>query len=258
MKRNRPLAEYRRIGHAGRMKRQRLARFHWLSSLISCGAAMLALQSASAHQFWLETTEDGKFIARFGEAGENGKKPEYEKSPGVLDKMQGVSVWSMYPAKSGIEPELYKVAPKEDGFLIEEASSKLPLLAQTSFPVRKREATAERPASASYTTAFARWQPKGVVGEPTTTLDLIPAAESGKATVYYKGRPVAGVKVTLFSPIAEPLALESDAEGSVSFKAEGKGDFVLWAHHSEPAAGTYLGSAYTALSYMVCLSWKQD
>ncbi|WAC20055.1 hypothetical protein OVA24_01515 [Luteolibacter sp. SL250] len=240
------------------MKKQRLTRAFWLSWLIRGGAAGLTLQAASAHQFWLERTQDGKFIARFGEAGSNGEKPGYEKSPGVLDKMQGISVWSMYPAKSGIEPELYKAKPQEDGFLVEDASAKLPLLAQTTFPVRKRAATAERPASASFTTAFARWQPAGATGEPTTTLDVIPAAEGGKATVYYKGKPVAGARVTLFSPTAEPLRMESDAAGNVTFKAGGKGDFILWAHHSEPATGTYLGTDYTSLSYMICLCWRVE
>ncbi len=238
--------------------KQRLSLFLRLFPLIACGAVILCAPSASAHQLWLERAPDGKFMVRFGEAGSNGGKPEYEKSPGVLDKMQGVSVWTMYPAESAIEPELYKPVPKEDGFLVEEASSKLPLLVQTSFPVRKRPATEKAPASASFTTAFARWQPKGAVTQPVTTLDLIPAAEGGKATVYYKGQPVSGVKVTLFSPASEPVAMESGADGTVSFKAEGKGDFVLWAHHSEPATGTYLGSPYTALGYMVCLSWKEE
>ncbi|HVJ44879.1 MAG TPA: hypothetical protein VM511_00735 [Luteolibacter sp.] len=238
--------------------KQRLTSFKWLSTLITCGAAIVSIQSAAAHQLWIERSGDGKFTVRFGEAGSNGEKPEYEKSPGVLDKMQGLSVWTMFPAKSDIEPELYKATPQEDGFVVEEVSEKLPLLAQTAFPVRKREATADRPASASFTTAFARWQPKGVQAEPTTTLDLIPSPEGGKATVYFKGKPVAGVKVTLFSPASKPVPLESGADGTVTFNGEGKGDFILWAHHSEPAEGLYLGSPYTALGYMVCVSWNQD
>lgn len=240
------------------MKKQRLTRSFWLSWLIRGGMAALTLQGASAHQFWLERGEEGKFIARFGEAGSNGEKPGYERSPGVLDKMQGISVWTMYPAKSEIEPELYKAKPVEDGFVIEDASSKLPLLAQTTFPVRKIPARAGRPETTSFTTAYARWQPKGAVGEPTTTLDLIPAQEGGKATVYYKGKPAAGVRVILFSPAAETVSMESDATGTVNYKAEGKGGFILWAHHSEPAEGTYLGSSYTALGYMICLTWTQE
>jgi len=234
------------------MKKQRLTRSFWLSWLTLGGAALLSIQAASAHQFWLERADDGKFIVRFGEAGSNGEKPGYEKSPGVLDKMQGVSVWTMYPAKSAIEPELYKAKPLEDGFVVEDASAKLPLLAQTTFPVMKRND------KAAFTTAFARWQPKGVAAEPTTTLDLIPASEEGKATVYFNGKPAAGVTVMLFSSTAEPLDLKSDAEGNVTYKAEGKGEFILWAHHREPATGTYLGSAFDAHQYMVTLSWKQD
>lgn len=240
------------------MKKQRISRSFWLSWFLRGSAAALLLQSASAHQFWIERKEDGNFIVRFGEAGSKEGKAEYERSPGVLDKMQGVSVWSMYPSKSGIEPELYKAKPQEDGFLVEDASKKLPLLAQTTFPVRKLRAEEGKPAPASFTTAFARWQPAGVAAEPTTTLDLIPAEEEGKATVYYHGKPQAGVTVMLFTAAVEPLTMKSDAEGKVSFPAEGKGDFILWAHHTEPATGTYLGSAYNAQTYMVCLCWKKD
>lgn len=234
------------------MMKRRVTSSHYLSVLVACGAAVVAVPRVSAHQFWLEKGEKGRFVVRFGEAGSNGEKPEYERSPGVLDKMQGVSVWTMYPGKSGIEPELYKAKPLEDGFVVEEVSEKLPLLAQTTFPVRKREGTA------SFTTAFARWQPKGVEAEPVTTLDLIPAAEGGKVTVFYKGKPARDVNVLVFSPASEPVEAKSGEDGSVSFKSEGKGDFVVWAYHSEPAEGVYLGTGYTALTYMVCLSWKQD
>lgn len=212
-----------------------------------------SLESAAAHQLWIEKGEKGGFVVRFGEAGSNGKKPEYEKSPGVLDKMQGVSVWTMFPVKSGIEPELYKVKPLEDGFAVEEASEKLPLLVQTTFPVRKREATADRPAMASFTTAFARWQPKGVEAEPVATLDLIPAADGGKVTVFYKGKPAPNVNVVVFGPSSEPVQGKSGDDGSVEIK-ESEGDLVVWAYHSEPAEGIYLGSKYTGLTYMICLS----
>lgn len=218
----------------------------------------MSVQTAAAHQFWIERAEDGKFVVRFGEAGSNGDKPEYEKSPGVLDKMQGLSVWTMYPAKSGIEPELYKAKPQEDGFVVEEVVAKLPLLAQTTFPVRKREASADRPAMASFTTAFARWQPKGVEAEPVTTLDLIPSADGGTVTVFYKGKPAPDVTVVVFGPSSEPVRSKSGADGTVVLKSEDKGDVIVWAYHGEPSEGTYLGSKYTDLSYMICLSLKKD
>ncbi|MFT3991016.1 MAG: hypothetical protein QM680_06355 [Luteolibacter sp.] len=222
--------------------------------LIACGIAALTLQSASAHQFWIERADD-KFIVRFGEAGSNGEKPEYEKSPGVLDKLQGVSAWSMFPAKSGSDPELLKAKPQGDGFLIEEVPSKLPLLAQTTFPVRKRAAAEGKPASASFTTAFARFQPAGAEATPTTTLDLVPS-EKGKATLYFKGKPLAAGKVTLFGSSAKPVSLQADEQGAVTIPADAKGDVLLWAYHSEPAEGVYLGSSYNSLGYMVTLSYK--
>ncbi|MFT4177437.1 MAG: hypothetical protein QM627_12390 [Luteolibacter sp.] len=226
-----------------------------ITSLIACGVAVFSIQTASAHQFWIERTE-GKFIVRFGHTGSKDEKAGYEKSPGALDKLQGVSTWTQFPEQSGSSPEIYKVKNEEDGFSVEEAPAKLPFLAQGAFPVRKWAGKDGKPDISSYTTAFARWQPATAEAKPVTTLDLLPSTEKGKATLYFKGKPLAGHKVTLFASNLESASLETDAQGVVSIPADAKGDVILWAHHSEPAEGTFLGSSYNSLGYTITLSYK--
>lgn len=204
--------------------------------------AALSVTAASAHSVWIETFE-GKLVVRFGEVG-----TEYEKSPGYLDQLELPKA-----ANSAITVEKGK-----DLFLLKEAKPEEASVISTKFPVMEKPATEKKPASARWPQFYARWHVAGAPVTPVSVLDIVPAAEAGKATVYYKGKPLPEAELTLIKPDGKEVDLKADAEGVVKYTAEGKGLFVLSvAGYSETASGTYEGKNYTVISHNSSLAWNQ-
>lgn len=224
-----------------------------LSNLLRRSANRLALSAltsfsitaASAHSVWIETVE-GKLVVRFGEVG-----VEYEKSPGHLDEL---SLPTAKDAKGGnLETE-----KATDHFLLKDAKPEGPVVIFTMFPVMERPATATKPASARWPQFYARWQVAGAAVEPVSTLDIVPAKEVGKATVYFKGKPLPAIEVVQILPDGKEKYLTSDASGVVTFTAEGRGLHVLRvAGYSETSSGTHEGKGYTVISHNSSVAWNQ-
>lgn len=211
-------------------------------NLFLTALAALSVHSASAHSVWIETLE-GKLVVRFGEVG-----TDYEKSPGYLDQLE-------LPKVAG---EKITVEKGGDFFLLKDAKPAEPSVISTKFPVMETPATEAKPASARWPQFYARWQVAGAAVTPVSTLDIVPAAEAGKATVYFKGKPLAEAGLTLIKPDGKEVDLKADGEGVVKFTAEGKGLFVLSvAGYSETASGTYEGKNYTVISHNSSLAWNQ-
>lgn len=207
--------------------------------------AAFSITASSAHSVWIETVE-GKLVVRFGKVG-----VEYEKSPGHLDEL------SLPTAKdaTGGKIETEKAA---DHFLLKEAKSEGPVVIFTMFPVMERPATGTKPASARWPQFYARWQVAGASVEPVSKLDIVPAKEVGKATVYFKGKPLPAIEVVQILPDGKEKYLTSDASGVVTFTADGKGLHVLKvAGYSETVNGTHEGKNYTVISHNSSVAWNQ-
>lgn len=204
--------------------------------------AAISVNAASAHSVWIETLE-GKLVVRFGEVG-----TEYEKSPGYLDQLELPK-----PVDARITVEKGK-----DLFLLKNSKAEEASVISTKFPVMEKPATDKKPASARWPQFYARWQAAGAPVTPVSTLDIVPAAEAGKATVYFKGKPLPEAELTLIRPDGKEVDLKADGEGVVKYTAEGKGLFVLSvAGYSETASGTYEGKNYTVISHNSSLAWNQ-
>lgn len=218
----------------------RLSRQLFLTAL-----AALSVNVASAHSVWIESLE-GKLVVRFGEVG-----TDYEKSPGYLDQLELPKVADAKDGKITVEKG-------GDFFLLKDAKPAESSVISTKFPVMEKPATDKKPASARWPQFYARWQVAGAAATPVSTLDIVPAAEAGKATVYFKGKPLAEAELTLIKPDGKEVDLKADGEGVVKFTAEGKGLFVLSvAGYSETVGGTYEGKNYTVISHNSSLAWNQ-
>ncbi|MES2658111.1 MAG: hypothetical protein V4689_05805 [Verrucomicrobiota bacterium] len=204
--------------------------------------AAISVNLASAHSVWIESL-DGKLLVRFGEVGEM-----HEKSPGALDKLV---------LDYAINAKGEKVAA-EKGVDFFQLTPKQACAIAASFPVMEKPAQGDKPASARLPCFYARWHVVGAAALPVSMLDIVPAQETGKATVYFKGKPLPAAELTLIKPDGKEIDLKADGEGEVKFTAEGKGLFVLLvAGYSEAATGNHEGKSYTVISHNSSLAWNQ-
>ncbi|GAA5128109.1 hypothetical protein JIN84_07730 [Luteolibacter yonseiensis] len=219
--------------------------FRFSRRVLFAAITAFSMNAASAHSVWIETLE-GRLLVRFGEVG-----TEYEKSPGYLDQLELPKVADTKDGKITVEKGA-------DFFLLKDAKPAEASVISTKFPVMEKPATEKKPASARWPQFYARWQVAGAAVTPVSVLDIVPAAEGGKATVYFKGKPLPEAELTLIKPDGKEVDLKADAEGVVKFTAEGKGLFVLSvAGYSETANGTYEGKNYTVISHNSSLAWNQ-
>src|SRR5690606_27095119 len=93
---------------------------------------------------------------------------------------------------------------KTDGYLLEGASAKSSAQLETGFTVMGKAGNPEKPARKPY--FYARWHAltEGA-GKPALNFDLVPTGEKGKVCVYFRGKPLAGVKVKLYPPAEEEV-----------------------------------------------------
>lgn len=225
-----------------------LARFSSRSVFVALAA--LAIHSAAAHSVWIETMDD-KLVVRFGEVGEKN-----EKSPGYLDSLS-LPEATTAPQTADKKGEKISVEKGVDFFLLKETKPGQASVISTIFPVMEKSATDDKPASARWPQFYARWHVAGTAASPLSTLDIVPATEAGKATVYFKGKPLPEAELTLIQPGGKEIDLKADAEGVVKFTAETKGLYVLSvAGHSETVNGTYQDKNYTVISHNSSLSWE--
>lgn len=211
-------------------------------------SAALSFGNASAHSVWIEQLE-GKLLVRFGEVGDN-----YEKSPGYLDKLELPAAVDQKGGKLAVEKGA-------DFFLLKDTAPTAPSVASTAFPVMEKPATDTKPASARWPQFYARWHVAGTevaAPVPVSTLDIVPSMEGGKATVYFKGKPLPEAELTLIQPDGKEVDLKADAAGVVKFSSAGKGLHVLCvAGYSETADGTYQDKSYTVISHNSSLAWVE-
>lgn len=221
-----------------------------------------------AHEVWIEDTPEGLLVVRFAEYGE-----KFEKSPGALDALTLPFAWA--PAAEATaggnesrgareerdiragKVDAFEVQKKADGFALVGSAASKPAQIETGFTVMGKAGDPGKPARKPY--FYARWQPAGAgAGQPALNFDLVPTGQKGEVRVYFRGKPLAGVKVTLHPPGEGDKELTSDADGLVHFSAEKPGLYLLSAaHQRESIAGFFGGKGYDAISHNCSLSWRQ-
>jgi hypothetical protein len=226
-----------------------------------------------AHEVWIEDTPEGQLVVRFAEYGE-----KFEKSPGALDALTLPFAWAPAaetpkeaPATAENENrgdkedrdiragkvDAFEVQKKADGFALVGSAAAKPAQIETGFTVMGKPGDPEKPARKPF--FYARWHPPGAgAGQPALNFDLVPTGQKGEVRVYFRGKPLSGVKVTLYPPAEGEKDLVSDADGLVHFSAEKPGLYLLAAaHQREAVAGYFGGKGYDVISHNCSLSWRQ-
>ncbi len=195
--------------------------------------------SAFAHTVWIEPL-DGQIVIRFAEPDGN-----FEKSPGHLDSLSGPVAFTVITnAARGVE------SPKmTNHFQMISASPTNAAGVESIFTVR----AARKPHF------YARWQPAGAgAGVPMLTFDLVPTGKPGEVRVYFRGKPLGGLKATLRTPDEKDKEIAVDADGFIRFTSTQSGQHLLTIpHYRENLAGFHAGRAYEQTSHNTALTWRQ-
>ena len=218
---------------------------------LAAGLLLGIATTASAHQIWIEQAEGRGAMVRFGEFGENLR----EASPGLLDKFRQPTA-TLHSAQGEKRGDVVKGA---DGFRVPfEAGPGETILAEdAAYPLYTwkqgdRETTNWFHPAARLVTSFEE-QP------PRLALDLVPAGEPGRFTLYYKGKPRPKTKVALVTQSGWMKEATTDENGEVAFDLPWKGRYVAEVSVNERTGGERNGPAgaeqYDGVSFVTTLSF---
>lgn len=218
------------------------------AAVLTC-ATLAALNTAHAHQVWLENT-GGQARLHFGEFNENLR----ETSPGRLDQFKGVPVLELQ--RTGAPAQRLDGQLGKDAFVYAttgNTSTADTLFATPTYPVIDRS---KRNLPAMFWQPSARWVAslaKPVA--PTAPLDLVPTGKPGELKVVYKGAPLPKAKVQLAAPSGWTREAEAGEDGTVTFVTPWKGQYVAEVKHSDKTPGEAQGEKYGEASYVTTLTF---
>ncbi|WCM92034.1 DUF4198 domain-containing protein [Acidovorax sp. NCPPB 2350] len=209
--------------------------------------AACAAGTAQAHQVWIEASGTQARL-HFGEYADS----LVEKSPGALDKFQGVPVLQAQRAGTASRVEGQKTATAFAYTLPAAADT---LLAEAGYPIIDRSKSGQpalqwRPA--------ARW----VAGlsqavAATAPLDVVPTGRAGELHVVFNGQPLPKAHVTLVAPSGWAREATTGADGTVQFALPWKGQYVAEVKHADKTAGERAGEKYGETGYLTTLTFAQ-
>ena len=221
-----------------KMKQPRL-----IQSLIMAIATVAYVAKTNAHSVYLEPNDNGKFIVRFAEFGDNP-----ETSPGFLDSLDALTVWSI---QGNEKPTAFIAEKKADRFDLD-ASAEHDAQVQSGFPVMTRGSSPARKPH-----FYARWAPNFTEpASPRLTLDIVLTGNKGEVQVFFRNKPLPGVELTLYTPEANDQELKSNDKGIVHFKSDEKGLFMLKVgRYREERSGFDRGTFFHLVSHNCSLTW---
>jgi hypothetical protein len=207
-------------------------------------ASILLATPVFGHSVWIEPASNNQLIIRLAEP--DGK---FEKSPGHLDELTLPAAWT----SGDKSPTAKEVQKKSDHFLIIDANATAATQIETRFQVM---ATPGKPGRLPF--FYARWAPDWTAAQPALILDIVPTDKAGEARVFFRGKPLAGIKATLRTPDEKEQALVADQEGILRFDSKQSGQHLLTvAHHREALPGFAGGRTYDLTSHNAALTWIQ-
>ena len=215
----------------------------FISSILLLNLVQL---NSYGHSVYFDENKNSEIKLRFGEF-----QDEYEESPGYLDSLDAINAWKINDKN---EPEKLDIEKQKNGFSLTAQNSDN-IAAQTGFPVMARTDQPRKPYF------YARWcadfKSKSI---PTLTLDIVPNGQEGEVKVFFRGKPLTGIKLNLYTPEYDKIELISDKNGIVLFKdnIKSKGIYMLKiARYSESISGFDQGKLYKIISHNCSLNWNE-
>lgn len=204
----------------------------------------------SAHYIWIERVGSTSRVY-FGEIQDG----EREKSPGKLDKVKGLRVFTV--DKGGQSKEI-KNAKTADFFKAETGQTDFVLAQNLDVPVADMKKYNWGLVKPMY---YAR-HGAGVTTDPVRpvlALDVVPVAGSENVfQVFFKGAPLKGEKLMIYAPNTWAKEYKTDAEGKVKLEAPWAGQYVLEVIHTDNTAGTFEGKAYESVRHRATYTFIKE
>ncbi len=203
--------------------------------------------SAQAHHVWLEQTQDGVSVLRFGEYAQNLR----EASPGLLDQFVKPTATLLAPQGNRNLP----IDKSDSGFEVDMASQqRLPLLAyENRYPLLKSKKDGIEVTNWFYPAARQIVDFSAVA--PALPLDLVPSGKPGGFTIYYQNKPLAKSKVSLITQSGWSQHAYSDDAGQVKFTMPWTGQYVAEVKHIDTTAGVRDRDNYDQITYVTTVSF---
>lgn len=213
-----------------------------MKQLLSFTAAALLLPSLiSAHYIWIER-HGTKARVYYGEIQDG----EREKSPGKLDKIKGLRVFS---ADSSGKSQEIKNDKTAEFFAAEPGKTEFILAASLEVPVTDMKKYNWGMVKPMYYARHGAQRVKTVV-KPVQTLDILPVAGSENTfRVYINGAALKGEKLMLYAPNTWLKEYKTDAAGQVKLETPWQGQYVIEVIHTDKAPGKFEGNDYESVRH---------
>ncbi len=212
-----------------------------IKSLLMLLGGMLVTEMAYAHYIWIER-ESSTARVYYGEIQEG----EREKSPGKLDKIQGLRV---YAADKKGQNKKVKNTKTAEFFVAEVGKAELVIAASLDVPVVDMKKYNWGMVKPMY---YARHGAQSATAEvrPAQTLDIVPVAGGQNVfQVFFNGKPLKGEKLMVYAPNTWAKEYKTDAEGKVRLETPWAGQYVLEVIHTDKSQGKFEGKDYESVRH---------
>ncbi|MFZ5627628.1 MAG: DUF4198 domain-containing protein [Spirochaetota bacterium] len=211
------------------------------NKLLMLLSALLFTQMVSAHYIWIERDGSASRVY-FGEIQDG----EREKSPGKLDKIKGLR---MFTVDRGGQSKEIKNAKTADFFKAETGQTDFVLAQSLEVPVTDMKKYNWGLVKPMYYARHGAGVTSGPV-RPALALDIVPVAGSKNVfQVFFNGAPLKGEKLMIYAPNTWAKEYKTDAEGKVKLETPWVGQYVLEVIHTDKSAGTFEGKAYESVRH---------
>ena len=204
-------------------------------------AALLLPGFLSAHYIWIER-EGVNARVYYGEIQDG----EREKSPGKLDKIQGLRVLAV--DVNGKSREV-KNTKETEFFQAEPGKSEYVLAASLDVPVTDMKKYNWGMVKPMY---YARHGARtaALAAKAVHALDILPVAGNANVfQVFFNGLPLKGEKLMIYAPNTWAKEYKSDEAGKVKLETPWQGQYVLEVIHTDKTPGQFAGKAYESVRH---------
>ncbi|MBL8032999.1 MAG: hypothetical protein JNJ69_04820 [Leptospiraceae bacterium] len=211
------------------------------NKLLMLLSALLFTQTVSAHYIWIE--RDGSTSrVYYGEIQDG----EREKSPGKLDKIKGLRIFTV--DKGGQSKEI-KNAKTADFFKAETGQTDFVLAQSLDVPVADMKKYNWGMVKPMYYARHGALSTKVQV-RPAQTLDIVPVA--GGVNVFqvcFNGEGLKNEKLMVYAPNTWAKEYKTDDVGKVKIETPWLGQYVLEVIHTDKTPGRFGGKAYESVRH---------
>lgn len=217
--------------------------------MLSAGLLALMPAALSAHYIWLEYDNGDEARVYFGEIQDG----EREVSPGKLDKIKGLKIFTADKAGSAKEVTVKKIKTHFSATGVK--NPEFVVASALDVPVTDMKKYNWGMVKPNY---YARFGSRTVPGaKPVTTLDILPGDTQNEIQVYFRGKVLEGEKVMLYAPNTWMKEYKTDKAGKIKIDTPWNGQYVIEVIHTEKTPGKFEDKDYESVRHRATYTFIQ-